>query len=320
MKLMSYSNILFLLILIVQLLGCTKNTHVIFIKKENQIDIFFQERFFTSYQYSDHLVKPVFIPIYSPSGVVLTRDYPFKEIEYESRDHPHHTGMWFACDEVNGNLFWNNTEPPPQIRHDRFLKIQSDSNEGILSMVSFWNDSSGKSILEETRTMVFNFTPAIYTIDFTFVLKALDITVIFHDTKEGLFAIRVADWLNEKDGTGQYTNSNGELREAGVWGKRASWVKLEGTKEGKTYGIVIMNHPHSANYPTYWMARGYGLFSANPLGQLVYQQYHQEQEPKEFKLTLSPQDTVTFKFRMVIYEGLLFVEKIDELFAEYVKI
>lgn len=320
MKLISFSKNLVLLILIALLLVCTKKPNVIFSEKENQIDIFFNKRFFTSYHYSYNLVKLVFLPIHSPSGTVLTRGYPFEEIDGESRDHPHHTGMWFTCDDVNGNHFWNNTEPPPQILHDRILKIESDRNEAVLSMVSFWNDSSGKSILEETRTMVFSFAPVIYTIDFTFILKALDITVVIRDTKEGLFAIRVADWLNEKDGSGKYANSKGEVKEAGVWGKRANWMKLEGKKEGKTYGIVIMNHPNSINYPTYWMARGYGLFSANPLGQLVYQQYHHEKEPKELKLTLSPQETATFKFRMVIYEGLFSVETINELFADYVKL
>lgn len=320
MKLVSYPKILVLLILIAQFLVCSKEPNVLFIEKENQIDIFLNKRFFTSYRYSYNLTKPIFFPIYSPSGMELTRGYPLKEIDGESRDHPHHSGIWFACDDVNGNHFWNNTEPPPQIRHVRISKIESGRNKGILSMISFWNDSSGKSILEETRTMIFRFAPAVYIIDFTFILKALDITVVFHDTKEGLFAIRVADWLNEKDGTGQYVNSKGEVREAGVWGKRANWVKLEGTKDRKIYGIVIMNHPNSINYPTYWMARGYGLFSANPLGQLVYQQYHHEKEPKEFKLTLSYQETATFKFRMLIYEGLFSVETINELFADYVKL
>ena len=30
--------------------------------------------------------------------------------------------------------------------------------------------------------------------------------------------------------------------------------------------IAIFDHPGNVNYPTYWHARGYGLFAANPLG------------------------------------------------------
>lgn len=53
---------------------------------------------------------------------------------------------------------------------------------------------------------------------------------------------------------------------------------------------------------------------------LVCQKYHHEREPKEFKLTLSPQETATFKFWMVIYEGLFSLERINDLFANYVKL
>jgi hypothetical protein len=31
--------------------------------------------------------------------------------------------------------------------------------------------------------------------------------------------------------------------------------------------IAILDHPKNPGHPTYWHARGYGLFAANPLGQ-----------------------------------------------------
>ena len=31
--------------------------------------------------------------------------------------------------------------------------------------------------------------------------------------------------------------------------------------------IAILDHPANPGFPTYWHARGYGLFAANPLGQ-----------------------------------------------------
>ena len=36
--------------------------------------------------------------------------------------------------------------------------------------------------------------------------------------------------------------------------------------EGDTVSLVIMDHPSNLNHPTYWHARTYGLFSANPFG------------------------------------------------------
>ena len=44
---------------------------------------------------------------------------------------------------------------------------------------------------------------------------------------------------------------------------------LTGTVDGKPVTIAILNHPSSTNYPTYWHARGYGLFAANPIGDFI---------------------------------------------------
>ena len=34
--------------------------------------------------------------------------------------------------------------------------------------------------------------------------------------------------------------------------------------------IAIIDHPQNPNYPTFWHARGYGLFAANPLGEKIF--------------------------------------------------
>ena len=64
-------------------------------------------------------------------------------------------------------------------------------------------------------------------------------------------------------------NSEG-LQGNDVWGKRAAWTTLAGRIEGDPTSISILDHPKNIGYPTFWMARGYGLFAANPLGQKVY--------------------------------------------------
>ena len=151
---------------------------------------------------------------------------------------------------------------------------------------------------------------------FTSQLTAKDTTVLFTDTKEGFFAIRVADWLNEEH-SGIYTNTQGIQKEANVWGKRSEWMQLEGNKDGKTIGVVIFNHPQSFNYPTYWMTRGYGLFSANPLGQRTYQEFYKHREPKGIDLRLEKGEQVCFKFLLVVYEYDISRNGLKELFTEY---
>lgn len=108
----------------------------------------------------------------------------------------------------------------------------------------------------------------------------------------------------------------GTEKEKNVWGKRAKWVRLEGEKDGKIIGIAIFNHPDSVNYPTYWHARGYGLFAANPLGQRMFQETRGVENPQAFGLTLEPGQSTLFKFRMLIYEGPRTAEQLEKVFTE----
>jgi len=89
----SIYNSLILFILILIIFNFAIETRVTFVEKKNQIDIFFEDRFFTSYIHSPDLAKSILHPIFFPSGVLLTRGYPLEEIVGESLDHPHHTGF-----------------------------------------------------------------------------------------------------------------------------------------------------------------------------------------------------------------------------------
>ncbi len=296
----------------------TNNSKVQFVQGDNQIDVMIDGKLFTSYKYDPtKLTKPVLFPVISPSGIEVNRSFPFKEVEGESKDHPHHTGIFFTYDEVNDNGFWNNTTFPPQIKHIETTKM-TNGDTGTLSTVMNWVDKNEKPLLKEERTMEFIPGKNSTTIDFTMTLTALDEKVVFKDTKEGMFAIRVAHWLKEKDNeNSKYRSSNGDETEKNIWGKRAKWVTLEGKKDGKTIGIAILNHPESINYPTYWHARAYGLFAANPLGQSVFQKGRGEETPEEFNLTLEPGKSALFKFRVIIYEGPMSDEQLEANFTAY---
>ncbi|UCC23514.1 MAG: PmoA family protein, partial [Planctomycetota bacterium] len=166
------------------------------------------------------------------------------------------------------------------------------------------------------RSMVFRPGENEYAIDFSIDLTARDAEVVFEDTKEGMFAIRVAHWLRENE-TGQYLSSSGGRTEENVWGRRARWVRLEGEKDGKTIGIAVFNHPASVNYPTYWHARGYGLFAANPLGQFVFDESRRQTNPQPFELTLQPGQTAHFGFRLLVYEGPRTRKQLEQRFDTF---
>jgi type 1 glutamine amidotransferase len=294
----------------------------------NAIDVYINGNPFTSYIYKLDpakplasegvlLLKPVLYPLRTPSGIKVTRGWPFEKIEGESQDHPHHMGLYVTYD-LPGNSFWNNsTLPLPIIRHIK-AEITNDhhGNQAIQS-VMHWISKDNKALLVEKRLTSFIAGRDHNIIDIDIELQAVADTVEFGITKEGMFAIRLAQWLTEGSGTGVYLSSNGDEKEKGVWGKRAEWVRIQGVHEGKTVGIAILNHPGSTNFPTFWHARGYGCFSANPLGQSAFEKSLKVENDKPYNLILRKGETAPFKFRVIVYDGPRTKQQIDKEYQEY---
>jgi hypothetical protein len=118
-----------------------------------------------------------------------------------------------------------------------------------------------------------------------------------------------------------YFSSNGDKMAKGVWGKRARWVAIQGVKDDKVVGVAILNHPESLNYPTYWHARNYGLFSANPLGQGDFQRQdgYKKNEPIYLNYTLKKDQTAHFRFKVIVFEGIKTAVQIEQRFKDFVK-
>ena len=78
---------------------------------------------------------------------------------------------------------------------------------------------------------------------------------------------------------------------------RAGRVSME-RSDAETISIAIIDHPKNPGYPTYWHARGYGLFAANPLGQKVF-----SGGKEELNLPLKQGEKVVFRYRIIIHSG-----------------
>ena len=266
------------------------------------------------------LTKPVLHPLRTPSGITVTRGWPFEKIEGESPDHPHHMGLYFTYD-LPGNKFWNNsTEPLPVIRQIHAQITKDPHGHPAIQSVLHWIGKDTNALLVEKRLTSFIAGRDQHIIDFDIELKAVADKVEFGVTKEGMFAIRLAPWLTEGSGTGAYLSSNGDEKEQGVWGKRAEWVRIQGQHQGATAGIAILHHPASANFPTYWHARGYGCFSANPLGQSAFEKSRKVENlenPRPYNLILKKGETAAFKFRVILYDGSRTKQQLDNEYRAY---
>ena len=92
-------------------------------------------------------------------------------------------------------------------------------------------------------------------------------------------------------------------------------MKLYGVYEGDTVSLVMMDHPSNLNYPTYWHARTYGLFSANPFGAKDF-----TGGEEELNFILKPGKNQTFRHRLFIKSGKDFpAEEIEKEWAKFIE-
>lgn len=344
MKYKIYSNILVLAV-VMQLTSQCSNGVMLDLKvdKDNKkVEVFADGELFTAYIYPDQVKKPVLWPLMSPEGNVLTRSYPLVNKEGDRTDHPHHVGIWFNYGDVNGLDFWNNSEArAPEdkhlygsIHHLSVEKAEGGLGSGILSTRSAWLSPDDETLLNEETTFKFHASKGLRIIDRSTTLEAMVDTVLFKDNKEGMFAIRVARELElpSKEATklmdahgnitkveqsnnslvkGNYRSSEG-IEGDKVWGTRCRWMKLSSEIKGEVVSLVIIDHPSNPGYPTYWHARGYGLFSANTLGHRVFSEGDSE---LNFQLTRGVR--AEFKYRLVVATGDLSDQNINQLANDF---
>jgi hypothetical protein len=192
-----------------------------------------------------------------------------------------------------------------------------------------------RPILREETRFIFHAAPNLRAIDRITTLTALDKRVAFNDNKEGVIGMRVARGLEQPSNeplvftdasgrptpvakldntgvTGMYRSSEGKTGDA-VWGTRGRWTMLSGKVEDKPVTLALLDHPKNPGYPTYWHARGYGLFAANPLGQKAL-----SDGKEQLNFTLEPGKSTTFRHRLLIISGQATPEEVEAQYQQFV--
>lgn len=302
---------------------------------EKKVEVFVNGQLFTAYLYPETIAKPVLYPIKSVKGSDLTRGFPLNPRPGERVDHPHHIGLWLNYGDVNGLDFWNNSDAIPEdkragygsIVHREINSISNGEDKAELEVTMDWVGPDGEVLLKEYTTFIFRADGDKRMIDRITKLTAQEKEVSMTDNKEGMLGIRVArelehpsdkpeiftdasgiatavPSLNNEGVTGHYRSSEG-IEGDDVWGTRGRWVNLSGEIKGERVSLAILDHPENVGYPTYWHARGYGLFAANPLGQKAL-----SGGKEELNYKLEAGESLTFNYRIIVYSG---AEVTDEM-------
>jgi hypothetical protein len=245
--------------------------------------------------------KPILWPLVGPTGQEVTRGYPMRPATPNERaDHPHQRSFWFTHGMVNNVDFWSEGKNHGDIVHRAFLKVEGGPR-AVIETVNDWLAPGGQKVCEDQRTFTFGATNDARWIDVDLLVKATNGEVVFGDTKEGSFGLRVAGTMDvtAKKG-GRIVNSEGKT-DAAAWGQPAAWVDYQGHVAGETVGIAIV--------------RDYGLFAANPFG--LHDFLNSKEVDGSHKIAAG--GTMSLRYRILLHRGDEKQGRVAEVFAEYSK-
>ncbi len=291
---------------------------------QDQVEVFIGGELFTTYYFSTTVAKPYLMPLRTPSGVILTRDFPVgndigKANPKESSFEPHQRPLYFGHGNIDGLDFWGEQAFARYYDdHARqafgHMVVQNVAIEPFTNRLSarFRLDGPNQRVIgEETQSYAFSGDAQARIIDCEFVLRASAGPLVLGDTKEGTFGIRLRKELSAPND--HMINSNGARGEPAIWGQSADWVAYSGSVSGQQVGIAVFDAPSSFRHPTTWHARAYGLFAANPFGRRAFTR----DKTQDGSWTIPEGQSITFRYRVVLYDGVLPAERLAEMYRKY---
>lgn len=296
-------------------------------KTTNEITIEIGGKPFTTYYFDPKVAKPYLMPLRTAHGIIISRDFPVgndasRGDPKASSFEPHQRPLYFAHGNIDGLDFWGeaafNSYYTDHARQDyghssliTIDKPQETPDSAGISASFTLKDPNGRVIGEETQAFIFRGDENTRVIDCQFTLKATHGPIVMGDTKEGTFGIRLGRDLSAP--LGHMINSHGSEGEPEIWGKAADWVDYYGTSAEKAIGIAVFDHPKSFRHPTTWHARGYGLLAANPFAAREF-----TRDPvKDGSWTIVEGAAVTFRYRVLIYDGTMTPVQLSQEYVKY---
>ena len=272
-------------------------------------------RAFTTFHFGDEWDKPFLYPLRTASGAIVSRGYPVEPREGEESDHDWHRGIWYGHGEINGHDFWR------ELGRDRTGMIvpladpalESGLGRGAFEMRLGFRTAHGELIGSIVQRYAISQPSDSIRVDADLTFAAdRGQDLLFGDTEDGGFAMRLADEFRQERGA-VLMNSEGLRDTENIWGQAARWVDYSGTVDGNPAGVTILDHPSNFRHPSRWHARGYSLWAANPFGLGDFT----GGESADGSYVLPEGETLTLRYRVVIHDGVGDPATIEDWFDEF---
>jgi hypothetical protein len=265
----------------------------------SKINVTINNKFFTSYIFSNDEKYPFFYPVNGPvSGGSVT--------SMRNAEYPHHSSLFFGCDLVNGGNYWQEG-----LERGRIISVNAEiKKQGgdtvLITDECIWSRPGAISPVKDTRTVIITAPSAtVSQIDVEIRMEML-IDVTIRKTNHSLFSARMAADLSVKNG-GTLINAEGIKSEKDTFGKNSPWIDFYGKRGDTTEGLAILQHPSNPWYPSPWFTRDYGFISPTPM-----------YWPENGSETVMKKGTVlNLRYRVLVHAGDHNQAKIAEAFEKY---
>ena len=271
------------------------------VKIGHRIDVTVGDQFFTSYRFEEDEKYPFFFPVNGPvSGGSVT--------SMRNGTYPHHSSLFFGCDQVNGGNYWQEGLERGRIVSLGARVTETGGDRAVITDECIWKRPDADAPIKDKRTITISSpSDGLYVLDFDIEMEMLmDVTI--RKTNHSLFSARIAEDLTVRQG-GKMVNSNGDSGEKETFGTPSPWMDYYGVRKTGTEGIAILQHPTSRWYPSRWFTRDYGFMSPTPM-------YWPENGES---ISLPKGEKVVLRYRVLVHKGTPEEAGIAAAFERYCK-
>jgi hypothetical protein len=269
------------------------------VKVGSKINVTIDGKYFTSYICSSDEKYPFFYPVNGPlSGGSVT--------SMRNGEYPHHSSLFFGCDQVNGGNYWQEGLERGRIISVTAEILKEGGDTVIISDECIWSRPGAVSPVRDIRKFTITAPNVnIRQIDAEITMEMLmDVTI--KKTNHSLFSVRMAADLSVKNG-GTMVNAAGDSGEKATFGKSSPWMDYCGKRGDVVEGIAILQHPSNPWYPSPWFTRDYGFFSPTPM----------YWPANDTETTLKKGETLQLRYRVLVHGGTTVEAGIAEQFEHY---